>query len=171
MTIEIKRFYQKDEVLDGILKIGDEVICETSENVETAVPDGEYPLTLMHCRQYDRLMLVIGSGGPDRPYCHSDLLEVIGEHEYKDVLTRCDLCKVRTGGAGANTVLPQMCPMLKMGNGVIGRKDGSICIGKHPRDEFGRVLHGVLLHSTETLDRLVERIRRIEDCRLKIESV
>lgn len=161
MTIEIKRFYQKDEVLDGIMKIGDEVICETSENVETAVKDGEYPLTLMHCRQYDRTMPVIGE----------EPLEVVGHHEYKDVLTRCDLCKVRTGGAGANTVLPQMCPMLKMGNGVIGRKDGSICVGKHPRDEFGRVLHGVLLHSTETLDRLVERIGKVESVTLKVESV
>ena len=160
MTIEIKRFYQKDEVLDGMLKIGDEVVCETSENVKTALGAGEYPLALMHCRQYDRMMPVVGK----------EPLEVMGNHEYKDVLTRCDLCKVRTGGAGANTVLPQRCPMLKMGNGVIGRTDGSICVGKHPRDEYGRVLHGVLLHSEETLNKLIERAQGNE-LQLKITEV
>lgn len=158
MEIVLKRFYRKDEVLDGILKIGDEVICETSENEATAVAEGAYPLTMVHCRQYDRPMPVLGQ----------EPLEMLEGHEYSDVLTRCDLCRVRDGGAGANTVLPIRCPMLKMGNGVIGRTDGSICVGKHPRDEFGRVLHGVLLHSTATLEKVMERVGKASQITLKV---
>lgn len=55
-----------------------------------------------------------------------------------------------------NTCLPRYCPMLKPGNGIHGRKDGSILLGT-------RTALGLLVHPRASFDRLYDRLRKNQE--------
>ena len=52
-----------------------------------------------------------------------------------------------------NTVMPQFCPQIKAGNGVHGRRDGSIIVGT-------RATFGCIISPRSAFDLLYERIRK-----------
>ena len=49
--------------------------------------------------------------------------------------------------------LPCFCPMIKVGNGVFNRTDGSIIVGKNLQP-------GILLHSGNAFEKLYQRIKK-----------
>lgn len=65
----------------------------------------------------------------------------------------------------SNTVLPIVCPMIKMGNGVRGRTDGSIIVG----ERLGKLrqegqpyapVWGTMMHPKAAYDHIFERVRK-----------
>ena len=52
-----------------------------------------------------------------------------------------------------NTVMPQFCPQIKVGNGVYGRHDGSIIVGT-------LAAPGCIVSPRSALDLIFERIRK-----------
>ena len=60
MDILIKRNYRTTEVIDGQLFIdGSFCLCDTSENATTALPAGQYRVSIIKCKQHARKMPVI----------------------------------------------------------------------------------------------------------------
>ena len=142
MNITIQRTLTKGENIHGRLTIDGIHICDTLENSNGAIPAGVYPLHLIKCKQYSRKMPVLN---PEAP---------------------CSLCKKSLNSplgptgrlpkqepSSLNSVLPCYCPMLKPGNGVCGRLDGSILVGQ-------RNCLGSLVHPKDAFDSLYERIRK-----------
>lgn len=101
---------------------------DRQENANGLAPAGNYPITLVKCKQYARKMPCLNPHPP------------------------CDLCK-KLPFVCTNNTLPCWCPMLKPGNGVHDRLDGSICVGQY------NCLNS-LLHPKTTFDPLYERIRK-----------
>lgn len=101
---------------------------DRQENANGLAPAGDYPITLVKCKQYARKMPCLNPHPP------------------------CDLCK-KLPFVCTNNTLPCWCPMLKPGNGVHDRLDGSICVGQY------NCLNS-LLHPKTTFDPLYERIRK-----------
>ena len=133
MDILIKRNYRTTEVIDGQLFIdGSFRLCDTSENATTALPAGQYRVSIIKCKQHARKMPVI-------------LL-------HKDVVPSCDKC-YSLDFVNNNTKMPVFCPQICMGNGVNNRTDGAIVVGK-------RIAPGCLKHSKETFTTIYERIRK-----------
>lgn len=133
MNITIQRLVRTHQSVDGILSIHQRKVCDTAECPTTALPAGLYEVELTPCHQHQRRILRLVPTRRDcKPKCH-----------------RCALIP----DAGPNTRMPRVCPMITMGNGVIGRNDGSIIVGK-------RALWGLLLHSRKTYDKLYTRIRK-----------
>ena len=129
MIIQIKRIFVKGEVTEGHLRIDGLQVCDTLENTFTCLSPGEYPVTLVKCKQYHRKMIIIGD--------HNDACENCAQ--LKEVYS--------------NTLMPRHCPMIKPGNGIHGRHDGSILVGT--RSSFG-----CIIHPKTAFDTLYERIRK-----------
>ena len=131
MNIVITRTLIRGEYTHGHLTIDGLRICDTLENSNALAPAGNYTLTLAKCKQYSRKMPVLN---PEAP---------------------CSLCKksLNSQPSSLNSVLPCYCPMLKPGNGVCGRLDGSILVGQ-------RNCLGSLVHPKDAFDSLYERIRK-----------
>lgn len=128
MIIVIKRLFTKGEYTHGSLSIDGIKICSTLENANALVPSGDYQITLIKCKQYSRKMPCLNAKTP------------------------CDLCP-KLSFVCNNSVLPCYCPMLKPGNGVHNRLDGSILVGKY------NCLNS-LIHPKAAFDSLYERIRK-----------
>ena len=128
MNIKIQRSKTRGEFTHGILSIDGVRVCDTLENANGQVPAGDYPITLVKCKQYARKMPCLNAHPP------------------------CDLCP-KLGFVCNNTSLPCWCPMLKPGNGVHNRLDGSICVGQYN-------CPGSLIHPRVIFDPLYERIRK-----------
>lgn len=128
MIIMLTRTLTKGEYTHGHLTIDGLRICDTLENANAQVPAGNYTLTLVKCKQYARKMVLLNPNPP------------------------CDLCK-KLKLVYNNTTLPCWCPMLKPGNGVHNRLDGSILVGQ-------RNCLGSLVHPKDVFDSLYERIRK-----------
>ena len=128
MIIQIKRIFVKGEVTEGHLRIDGLQVCDTLENTFTCLSPGEYPVTLVKCKQYHRKMIIIGDTAP----CEDC-------HQLKEVYS--------------NTLMPRHCPMIKPGNGIHGRHDGSILVGT-------RSSLGCIIHPKSAFDTLSERIRK-----------
>ncbi len=128
MNIIIQRTKTRGEYVHGHLSIDGIRICDTLENSNGLVPTGQYPITLIKCKQYSRKMPCLNPSPP------------------------CDLCP-KLGFVCNNTTLPCWCPMLKPGNGVHNRLDGSICVGQY------NCLNS-LIHPRDSFDHLYERIRK-----------
>jgi len=135
MEITIRRIHKNDEVIDGRLSINDKRVCDTAENRETALPAGDYPIQIVQCKQYGKRCMCVGN-------------------------PNCETCRqLKQEMVFSNTLMPQVCPMLKMGNGVIGRTDGSIIVG----ERVGTAEHpvwGRLVHPKEAFDRVFDRVRK-----------
>ena len=67
-------------------------------------------------------------------------------------LPLCSSCH-RKPHIGINTKLPRVCPMLKPGNGVYHREDGSIIVGEY-------LVPGCLKHPKTAFANLFDRIRK-----------
>ena len=128
MNIIINRLFTKGEYCHGKLSIDGNRVCDTLENANALVPAGNYDLTLIKCKQYSRKMPCLNPSPP------------------------CDLCP-KLKFVCINSTLPCYCPMLKPGNGVHNRLDGSILVGQY------NCLNS-LIHPKTTFDPLYERIRK-----------
>jgi hypothetical protein len=136
MNIKIQRNISHGEYTHGTLSIDGTKICHTLENAKSQVPAGQYPITLVKCKQYSRkmpLLLNLEPGTEHREPC-------------------CNQCP-KLPLVYSNTTLPCYCPMLKPGNGVHNRLDGSILVGRYN-------CFGSLIHPREPFDSLYERIRK-----------
>lgn len=129
MIIQIKRIFVKGEVTEGHLRIDGLQVCDTLENTFTCLSPGEYSVTHVKCKQYHRKMIIIGD--------HNDACENCAQ--LKEVYS--------------NTLMPRHCPMIKPGNGIHGRHDGSILVGT-------RSSLGCIIHPKTAFDTLYERIRK-----------
>ena len=136
MKIVIKRMHRKGEVTEGRLFIDEIYVSDTLENSIFCLVPGNYPVSLIKCKQHLRKMICISPTSP---------LNV------KRFRTPCDDCPLLEY-VGNNTSMPLHCPQLKPGNGVFGRNDGSIIIGK-------RHCFGCIIHPLEAFDLLFNRIR------------
>ena len=134
MHILITRHRYKPATIDGQLSIDGIRICDCAENAHTALPPGTYFITIVPCRQYARKMPVIA-----KLTAHCSLLTA---H-----------CSLLTAHCSSCHKLPRVCPMLKPGNGVYHREDGSIIVGEY-------LVPGCLKHSRFTFDNLYDRIRK-----------
>ena len=130
MKITIQRNKSRGDYTHGILSIDGIRICDTLENSNVQVPAGDYPIRLVKCKQYARKMPLLNPNAP------------------------CDLCP-KMSFVCNNSVLPCYCPMLKPGNGVYNRLDGSICVG-----QYNCLNLNSLLHPRDAFDPLCERIRK-----------
>ena len=164
MNIQLVRYRQNPETIDGHLSIDGIRICDCAENAHTALPPGTYSITIAHCRQYARKMPVVVTpkGQMEQP---GTPLGTLGT-EPQDLLEQrfsapgtaplglplCSSCH-RKPYIGINTKLPCVCPMLKPGNGAYHREDGSIIVGEY-------LVPGSLKHSKPAFDNLYERIRK-----------
>lgn len=132
MGNKILREHQLGEALEGTLFVNGQPLCHTAENSRSHVPDGQYEMKLVYCHQQQRKMLYLSSvKSPSSP--------------------PCELCKP-IHGVNVNTAMPRYCPMIRAGNGVVKRKDGSILLGeklttgtsgslKHSRNYWEKFFH------------------------------
>ena len=128
MNIVIKRLFTKGEYTHGSLSIDGTKICSTLENANALVPSGDYQISLIKCKQYSRKMLCLNANAP---------------------CSKCPKQKLVCN----NSTLPCYCPMLKPGNGVHNRHDGSIIVGVYN-------CPGSIIHPRDIFDTLYERIRK-----------
>ena len=128
MIISLTRDYTKGEYTHGHLTIDGVRICSTLENSNAKVPSGAYDISLLKCKQYSRKMLCLN---PNAPCLQCPKLRLV--------------C--------TNSTMPCYCPMLKPGNGVHNRLDGSILVGRYN-------CLGSLVHPKDAFDSLYERIRK-----------
>ena len=131
MNIQITRTRIKGEYCEGYLSIDGTRICDTLENANALVPSGQYPIKLVKCKQYAKKMPLVHSNAP------------------------CSRCRksLTSHPSTLNFQLPCYCPMLKPGNGIHGRLDGSILVGEY------NCLNSLIQPRT-TFDPLYERIRK-----------
>ena len=128
MKIMIYRTLTRGEYTHGRLSIDGNHICDTLENSSSCLPKGEYVVTLLKCKQYSRKMICLNASAP------------------------CLQCpKLRL--VCTNTTMPCYCPMIKPGNGVHNRLDGSILVGRYN-------CLGSIIHPKDAFDSLYERIRK-----------
>ena len=153
MIITLQRTFVKGEITEGQLRIDGLTLCDTLENTRSCLVSGDYRVHLHKCRQYARKMLLLA---PDAS-CQS-------ESAPSCPFAVCSSCESRTD-VNLNTVMPRFCPMLKPGNGIHKRHDGSILVGR-------RQCMGLLVHPREVFDSLYARLRmalrRGNDVTLKI---
>ena len=133
MELLLIRNKRKQYYIDGILYINNERFCDTDENAFTSLPAGKYTITRVMCKQYERNMPLISEYNQKPHPC-------------------CDKCK-KIEDINNNSLLPCRCPMLKAGNGVHKRTDGSIIIGT-------RITEGALKFPQKALFLLSDNIRK-----------
>lgn len=158
LNVTITRYRKLNESIDGRLTIDGEPVCDTAENFYNALPAGVYQIIIDKCRFHARKMplIVTSKGG----------IEVINQRCTRCAKTECVgfNSSPHKGGVGGGLLC---CPMLKPGNGVHNRRDGSIIVG-----EF--LVAGCLSHPKQAFDTLYERLRksaqRGHEIRLTIEE-
>lgn len=132
MIIKIVRYRKKTETIDGQLYIEGMRICDCAENAKSAIKAGQYSVSIIKCKQHARKMPVV-------------LI-------HKDITPSCAHC-TELECVNNNTKMPVKCPMLKPGNGVYKRTDGSIIVGEY-------IAPGCLKHPKEAFDTIYDRIRK-----------
>lgn len=146
MNITIQRNKPKGDYTHGHLSIDGLRICDTLENTNGLAPAGVYPITLIKCKQYARKMPLLANLEPCARLCR------LARPRTLNFEPCCDKCP-KLHCVCHNTLMPCWCPMLKPGNGICGRLDGSILVG-----QFNCL--GCLIHPKTTFDPLYERIRK-----------
>lgn len=130
MKIELKRYSQKTQTIDGRLYIDGVRVCDTAENANFAIPAGNYNVEIVKCKQHARKQLcIIINGSPDCKKCEH--LECVS----------------------LNTTMPRFCPQLKAGNGVYNRTDSSIILGT-------RICSGCLKRTKQAFHTVFDRTRK-----------
>lgn len=130
MKIVVNRFRYWQNCVTSSVFIDGEHICDAVENAFSAIPNGNYTVALTKCKQHARKMPVI-------------------EMQNNGLCAKCP----KQTCTDFNTTLPQLCYMLKPGNGVNKRADGSIIVGT-------TIVPGCLSHPKQAFDALYERIRK-----------
>lgn len=115
----------------GVLHINGRYYCDTEENAQDALPAGKYRIVRHYSKHYERQMPL-----------------VLSQNQLPD----CDQC-LPLMEANLNSIMPCHCPMLKPGNGVHKRTDGSILLGTH-------INAACLVHPLHAFNPLAERIRK-----------
>lgn len=128
MIIMLTRTFTRGEYTHGYLTIDGNRICDTLENANAQVPSGEYIISLLKCKQYSRKMICLNASAP---CLHCPKLRIV--------------C--------TNSTMPCYCPMIKPGNGVHNRLDGSILVGRYN-------CLGSIIHPKSAFDNLYERLRK-----------
>lgn len=156
LNVTITRYRKLNESIDGRLTIDGEPVCDTAENFYSALPAGVYPIHIFKCKFHSRKMPLIMIGSEDRLHARCSICE-------KPEIVTINSTPHK-GGVGGGLLC---CPMLKPGNGVHNRRDGSIIVG-----EF--LVAGCLSHPKQAFDTLYERLRksaqRGHEIRLTIEE-
>ena len=135
MKLTIKRMNQSKESIDGFLSVNDKRLCDTAECNRLSLPEGTYPICLVKCKQYGRRVICLGE-------------------------PHCDKCgQMPTEFVFNNTLMPIRCPMLKMGNGVVGRRDGSIIVGERVGG-VEKPVWGSMIHTKTAYDRVFDCVRK-----------
>lgn len=150
LNLKLTRTRIRGEYCEGYLSIDGTRICDTLENSNAQIPAGEYPITLVKCKQYSRKMPLLVNHEPltlNAEGVASESRERSGNLE-----PCCGRC-LKLRFVNMNTTLPCYCPMIKPGNGVHNRLDGSILVGQYN-------CLGCLFHPKTTFDPLYERIRK-----------
>ena len=131
MNILLNRIRTKGEFTEGYLSIDGVQICSTLENSNAQAPAGDYVISLLKCKQHARKMPCLNPNPP------------------------CTQCKksLNSNPSSLNHTLPCWCPMIKPGNGVHNRLDGSIIVGVYN-------CLGSIIHPKSVFDSLYERIRK-----------
>lgn len=143
MKIVIKRISKTGDAIDGHLYIDGMKICDCAENAKSCLKAGTYPVVRHKCKQYARYMPVILDNNAS---VHPDI---------KPTPTlKCDTCP-KCDLVFNNTAMPCRCPMIKMGNGVHNREDGSIIIGSN-------ICPGCLKLSKAPFEMICERMRKLD---------
>ena len=142
MTITLQRISVKGEITEGHLLIDGLTTCDTLENTHSCLAPGDYSVHLRKCCQYARKMIFLSSAIDHQS-------SVISNQQ--SAFRLCSSCK-RMSFVNINSVMPRFCPMLKPGNGIHGRRDGSILVGR-------RHCHGLLIHPRDVFDFLYDRLR------------
>lgn len=142
MNIELRRIRHRPETIDGQIYIDGTKICDTAENACHCLPEGNYPVAIIKCKQHGRKMPVI--------QLMNNSWEIHGDSCSKE--KPCDSCK-KLDCVGINTNMPCYCPQLCPGNGVYKRTDGAIILGTY-------IITGCLKHPKEAFDSLYDRIRK-----------
>lgn len=132
MKIVIKRYRKKATTIDGHVFINGSRICDCAENAINSLPIGQYAITIIKCMQHARKMPIV-------------LL-------HKDIAPNCHHCEALEC-VNNNTCMPCYCAMLKAGNGVYHRTDGSIIVGRY-------LAPGCLSHPKDAFDCIYDRIRK-----------
>ncbi len=136
MYIKLTRLERNNDSIDGRISINGAYVCDSLECASKAILPGEYRVLLCKCKQYGRRMPLIATENS----------------RFDD----CENCR-KLWTVSNNTVLPRVCPMLKPGNGVYGRTDGSIIVGL-------RCAPGFLIQPESAFVRLFDRIRKSLAC-------
>ena len=137
----------RSETIDGQLYVEGMRICDCAENAKSAIKAGQYSVSIIKCKQHARKMPVIlikGEGVEGRA--------AIAKGNNPSPSTKCDCCE-KLDFVSNNTSIPLHCPMLKPGNGVYHREDGSIIVGEY-------IAPGCLKHPKEAFDTIYDRIRK-----------
>ena len=153
LHIIITRDYSRKGYTHGHLTIDGVRVCSTLENANALVPKGQYPLSLIKCKHHSRKMPVL-KAAIKREESQAGLSFPEREQARPQVNANCpcDRCP-KLSLVSTNSTLPCFCPMLKPGNGIHGRLDGSILVGKY------NCLNS-LIHPKDIFDPLYERIRK-----------
>ena len=156
MIIMLKRTFTRGEYTHGHLSIDGLRICDTLENSKGLVPAGDYPIHLIKCKHHARKMPVLKAASK-RAESQASLSYPEREQARPQVNPNapCDRCprSLNPNPSSLNFTLPCYCPILKPGNGVHNRLDGSILVGKY------NCLNS-LIHPKAAFDSLYERIRK-----------
>ena len=140
MNITLQRISVKGEITEGHLRIDGLTICDTLENTYSCLAPGDYRVHNIKCRQYARQMPIL-IPNPSSLIPNSSSL----------IPNSCSSCP-RKHYVNHNTVMPCFCPMIKPGNGIHSRHDGSILIGH-------RQCQGLLIHPRKVFASLYARLR------------
>lgn len=139
MNIELRRIRHRPETIDGQIWIEGIKVCDCAENAQTALPVGTYEIRIIKCQFHSRKMPYIVLSDNYEPPCR--------------ICSKSGCVGINStphkGGAGGGL----LCPMLKPGNGVYNRTDGSIIVGKY-------LVPGCLSHPKQAFDALYDRIRK-----------
>ena len=135
MNIIIKRTQSIKHFVEGHLYIDEKLICDTLENSRSCLSSGIYAIRITKCKQHRRNVICV---------------ESLGDEVTQNA--KCHKCKLKAQVFN-NTVMPQFCPQIKAGNGVHGRRDGSIIVGT-------RATFGCIISPRSAFDLLYERIRK-----------
>ena len=139
MNIRLSRHARTRYAIDGAIYIDDQFICSCAESIHTKLKAGTYAISITKCKQYGRKMPVL-------------LLHPFNSPSSTHCSPPCQSCH-RQPYVSNNTNLPCYCPMIKSGNGVQNRDDGSIIVGKY-------LCSGALIHPVNTFQDLYERLRK-----------
>lgn len=149
MDIILKRIRHRPETIDGQIWIDGMKVCDCAENAHHCLEPSKYQVIIHKCRFHARKMPVIKVPNVSKFQSSKEPGTLEPMEPWNPP---CETCP-KLSYVGNNSTMPMICPMLKPGNGVYNRTDGSIIVGKY-------LAPGCLSHPKQAFDMLYERIRK-----------